>query len=67
MIPKYPFEVILFPRDQGNRPTRKVCETLELALAIKNENVGRRTWRKIVVVMVLDETESTWRDRERER
>ncbi len=65
MIPnKYPFEVLLLPRDRDYKPQRKLCDTLEAALAIKHENVGRRVWRKIVIMMILDEVEGTWRDKE---
>lgn len=62
MIPKYPYEVAMFPRENGT-PVRKVCETVVSALAIRDENIGRRQWRKIVVSLILDESESTWKQK----
>lgn len=64
MIPKYPYEVVLFPRE-GGKPVHKVCETPESALAIKQENIGKRQWRKIKVLLVIDESDGTWKDKER--
>jgi hypothetical protein len=54
MIPSYPFTVLIEYRPSVNRkPVTKLCETLELAMAIYTENIGRQDVYRITISLVI--------------
>lgn len=59
MIPRYPYVVIIHYKAETRKPVvTKQFETLATAMAMRNENIGRKYVHKIVVGIELDVTEN---------
>lgn len=59
MIPRYPFIVIVhFKSEVKRHPVTRQFDTLSSAIAMRDENIGRRDVHKVVVGVELDVIEN---------
>lgn len=59
MIPRYPFIVIIHYRTEVKRPVvTRQFDTLSAAMAMRDENIGKRDVYKVVIGVELDVAEN---------
>lgn len=65
MIPSYPFSVRIDYRQTANRkPISKSFETLAMANAALQENIGKKDVLRVTITLIIEQMESWKNDRD---